>query len=98
MAERSKAPDSRLPYSLIAREHSGPRLRAWVQIPLLTNIFLCRQSQILYFIFLVILNINNLVFNCFYFGLLFNLMLIWFRNYFLQLYNFILFVYVFSTS
>jgi hypothetical protein len=89
MAERSKAPDSRLPYSLIAREHSGPRLRAWVQIPLLTNIFWCRQLQILNFIFSVILSINNLVFNCFCKGLIFNLLLIWFRNYFLQLYNFI---------
>ncbi len=30
------------PYSLIVREHSGPRLRAWVQIPLLTKSF-CRR-------------------------------------------------------
>jgi hypothetical protein len=28
-----------VPYSLIVREHSGPRLRAWVQIPLLTKLF-----------------------------------------------------------
>ena len=39
MAERSKAPDSSVNFSPIAREHSGPRLRAWVQIPLLTKLF-----------------------------------------------------------
>ena len=42
MAEWSKAPDSRInPCSLIRNklENSGPRMRAWVQIPLLTNIF-----------------------------------------------------------
>ena len=40
MAERSKAPDSRaaLP-APSGSECSGPRLRAWVQIPLLTCIF-----------------------------------------------------------
>ena len=40
MAEWSKAPDSRHSLtSLIgsAKENSGPRMRAWVQIPLLTN-------------------------------------------------------------
>ena len=37
MAERSKAPDSRyITFSLIG-EHSGPRMRAWVRIPLLTT-------------------------------------------------------------
>ncbi len=38
MAERSKAPDSReqsLPLTL--KEHSGPRMWAWVRIPLLTT-------------------------------------------------------------
>ena len=37
MAERSKAPDSRL-NSLVQQncQHSGPQQRAWVQIPLLT--------------------------------------------------------------
>ena len=43
MAEWSKAPDSR--HSLASFigsivENSGPRMRAWVQIPLLTKIFL----------------------------------------------------------
>ena len=40
MAERSKAPDSR--YIILALfyrvEYSGPRMWAWVQIPLLTKI------------------------------------------------------------
>ena len=43
MAEWSKAPDSRLRFaSLIGGqcENSGPRMRAWVQIPLLTKTFL----------------------------------------------------------
>ena len=42
MAEWSKAPDSRHSLALLigsARENSGPRMRAWVQIPLLTNYF-----------------------------------------------------------
>ena len=41
MAERSKAPDSRLALSVDSRSHenSGPRLRAWVRIPLLTKTF-----------------------------------------------------------
>ena len=29
-----------VPYPLIEGEHSGPRMRAWVQIPLLTKFFL----------------------------------------------------------
>ena len=40
MAEWSKAPDSRLslvPWSGIATEISGPLMRAWVRIPLLTT-------------------------------------------------------------
>ena len=40
MAEWSKAPDSRhslAPCIGSAKENSGPRMRAWVQIPLLTN-------------------------------------------------------------
>ena len=44
MAEWSKAPDSRLclaPLIGSASENSGPRMRAWVQIPLLTIIFFC---------------------------------------------------------
>ena len=43
MAERSKAPDSRwLTFPLSSREHwySGLLMKAWVQIPLLTNTFL----------------------------------------------------------
>ena len=39
MAERSKAPDSREYSSLLWSEHSGPRMRAWVRIPLLTQTF-----------------------------------------------------------
>ena len=42
MAEWSKAPDSRHSLALLigsAKENSGPRMRAWVQIPLLTNYF-----------------------------------------------------------
>ena len=39
MAERSKAPDSRVYSSLLWSEHSGPRMRAWVRIPLLTQTF-----------------------------------------------------------
>ena len=35
MAERSKAPDSRAK-TLSNTEHSGPRMWAWVRIPLLT--------------------------------------------------------------
>ena len=39
MAERSKAPDSRdIPF-LHNSEISGPRMRAWVRIPLLTKTF-----------------------------------------------------------
>ena len=41
MAEWSKAPDSRLYLApLSGAECSGPRMWAWVQIPLLTRIFL----------------------------------------------------------
>ena len=43
MAEWSKAPDSRhslAPSIGSAKENSGPRMRAWVQIPLLTKYFL----------------------------------------------------------
>ena len=40
MAERSKAPDSSVNLSTNSRYvNSGPQLRAWVQIPLLTNNF-----------------------------------------------------------
>ena len=42
MAEWSKAPDSRHSLALLigsAIENSGPRMRAWVQIPLLTKLF-----------------------------------------------------------
>ena len=42
MAEWSKAPDSRLiltPLIGSTSENSGPRMRAWVQIPLLTKLF-----------------------------------------------------------
>ncbi len=42
MAEWSKAPDSRhVPYSLVGSSdgYSGPRLRAGVQIPFLTDFF-----------------------------------------------------------
>ena len=38
MAERSKAPDSR-DITLSNMEHSGPRMWAWVRIPLLTLLF-----------------------------------------------------------
>ena len=47
MAEWSKAPDSRLclaPYIGSQCENSGPRMRAWVQIPLLTTIIFIRWS------------------------------------------------------
>ena len=38
MAERSKAPDSRVTsLPLTTKEHSGPRMWAWVRIPLLTR-------------------------------------------------------------
>jgi len=37
MAERSKAPDSSESFSSNRDGRSGPRKRAWVQIPLLTN-------------------------------------------------------------
>ena len=38
MAERSKAPDSRVKsLPTTTREHSGPRMWAWVRIPLLTR-------------------------------------------------------------
>ena len=41
VAERSKAPDSRHCFAPLIEscENSGPRMRAWVQIPLLTNKF-----------------------------------------------------------
>lgn len=39
MAERSKAPDSR-GETLSSTEHSGPRMWAWVRIPLLTPLLL----------------------------------------------------------
>ena len=39
MAERSKAPDSR-GETLSITEHSGPRMWAWVRIPLLTPLLL----------------------------------------------------------
>ena len=51
MAEWSKAPDSRInPCSLIRNklENSGPRMRAWVQIPLLTDNFCLYQFQFLH--------------------------------------------------
>ena len=39
MAERSKAPDSRVTsLPLTTKEHSGPRMWAWVRIPLLTEL------------------------------------------------------------
>ena len=38
MAERSKAPDSRVQLFVLT-ERSGPRMRAWVRIPLLTKTF-----------------------------------------------------------
>ena len=43
MAERSKAPDSRVTFSakLWRSECSGPRMWAWVRIPLLTKLFYC---------------------------------------------------------
>ena len=41
MAERSKAPDSRVTsLPLKTKEHSGPRMWAWVRIPLLTKVFI----------------------------------------------------------
>ena len=39
MAERSKAPDSRANSSMRYVEYSGPRMWAWVRIPLLTKVF-----------------------------------------------------------
>ena len=38
MAERSKAPDSRA-VLFVLTERSGPRMWAWVRIPLLTKLF-----------------------------------------------------------
>ena len=47
MAERSKAPDSRVTsLPLKTKEHSGPRMWAWVRIPLLTRIFVGYPVQI----------------------------------------------------
>ena len=44
MAERSKAPDSRVQsLPLKTKEHSGPRMWAWVRILLLTRIFERRE-------------------------------------------------------
>ena len=44
MAERSKAPDSRdIPF-LCEYENSGPQMRAWVRIPLLTRICFLKSS------------------------------------------------------
>ena len=40
MAERSKAPDSRFMMIFpVTQEHSGPRMWAWVRIPLPTSCF-----------------------------------------------------------
>ena len=41
MAEWSKAPDSRFAFPLVTGENSGPRMRAWVRTPLLTDTFRC---------------------------------------------------------
>ena len=51
MAEWSKAPDSRFIHTLssgrgLCTEHSGPLLRAWVRIPLLTRIFFLPQLDL----------------------------------------------------
>ena len=49
MAEWSKAPDSRLNLTTLigsTLENSGPRMRAWVQIPLLTKLFFFNLFQI----------------------------------------------------
>ena len=43
MAERSKAPDSRVRL-FPSQEYSGPRMWAWVRIPLLTNVFRKRNQ------------------------------------------------------
>ena len=52
MAERSKAPDSRVTVSSHdCREHSGPRMWAWVRIPLLTRFSVEWYTVILSFIF-----------------------------------------------
>ena len=50
MAERSKAPDSRFTFSVDGRDigNSGPRMRAWVRIPLLTKYFF-RENVLFYF-------------------------------------------------
>ena len=48
VAEWSKAPDSRAILPLTEEnEHSGPRMRAWVQIPPLTRIFFIKKKGIL---------------------------------------------------
>ena len=52
VAERSKAPDSRMILAVLCTvENSGPHLRAWVRIPLLTEFFwgeIMRNSRNLY--------------------------------------------------
>ena len=46
MAERSKAPDSRVTsLPLTTKEHSGPRMWAWVRIPLLTSFFHVKPTK-----------------------------------------------------
>ena len=49
MAEWSKAPDSRHCFAPLIEscENSGPRMRAWVQIPLLTNQFFFLSMQLI---------------------------------------------------
>lgn len=64
MAERSKAPDSReitLHSSLGECGCSGPRMWAWVRIPLLTNIFrgFCFQDALAGDAALVMIKLNE---------------------------------------
>ena len=62
MAERSKAPDSRscVPSAVNADwEPSGPRMWAWVRIPLLTKTFFApffSRNRLLFFLTLMLLS------------------------------------------
>ena len=53
MAERSKAPDSRaILFRSLRAEHSGPRMWAWVRIPLLTITFLILNAEVINSLFI----------------------------------------------
>ena len=64
MAERSKAPDSRVRLLAFKCELSGPRMWAWVRIPLLTKHFICLDIVMLFKLNFV-LNVEYLFCNWF---------------------------------